>query len=1514
MTTPYAAFARLLPLFCCILPIFGSAQTTAVFPDKPEEFIVKMGEFMTATKRPDMEEAYQVFKKNYKNGVFSPAEMERVIKVSNLLATQRLSAFPYYKNYLNAVSAVANDPDTLLFNRWFNFTEQAIGGLDAGRTKPIGQFLQFSVDFLENRALKLGEAGAVNWKIQGGQFAFEYADNRPLLRCTGVNLIGVRKVDSIEVFGTSGFYLPFENIWQGEGGKVSWADAGLDSTVYAVMSHYKIETTKPLFSCDTVTMYYPLYFPKGPIQGKFENNVVVKTKGQAVQYPRFESFDKTLKINKIGEGVEYLGGFKLWGSSVYGYGTSGEPAHLTVFNKKRQRIFYGTSELFIIKREDRIVSEGVDAKLFMDNDSLFHPAAFFRLDIKNQIIDLSRGEKGSEKNPFFSSFYNMNLDVEKISWHVNEDSLEIGSRPGMTKGVEQKVRFESSNRFDPGEYVRMQNIGDRNPIATLYTLWLEKTKLDMTKERIVTDNEFAQALNPKFDYSSIQTLLAEMVAKGFINYYFDRHEIELRDKLIHYALASQGKKDYDSINIESVSTGANAQLNLKTKETLIHEVDKLELSNRQKVAVKPNGREMTLLQNRDMRFGGRMFAGFALFEGENLHFTYDKFQVEMDSVRHLDFYLPTGEKDPKTGAPQATAMNSTVELVSGILLVDAPNNKSGKVDLEIFPSLQAKKPSFVFYDRPAIQGGVYKRDSFYFKLDPFSFNGLDSYTAEQLKFKGEMQSADIFPVFKETIVVRDEDKSFGFVHKTPAAGYPTYAKKGTYTGQIDLSNKGFLGQGKVEYLTADIESEDIVFRPKRMTCTAKKFFMEEDRTNAVKVPQARGQDVQVNWLPYRDSMYVQSKAKAFELFKAEGYTHNGMLILTPSGLKGRGEFEWTGGKLTSKIISYGPFQASADTADLQIKALDGTGIAFDSRNVDGELDFDAQSGHFKANTANAATTLPLDQYKTSMNEFTWDMRAQTITFKSDEKKPGIFVSIDPDRDSLAFSGKTAFYDMKTNLLKIGGVPVIKSADAYIYPETGDIEIQEGGLMTQLKNARIVADTLSKYHTIDSATVDILGKKLFKATGFYQYNIPGYPQEVFFNDIIGERRGPGTQATKNVLTTASGDLAEKDSFRMDVKTFFRGKIILKSSQPNLRFFGFAKLDAYKFPNNLGFTVFSDVNKHDPTIRIKNSKNEKDEPLVTGFFVSKDVGECYPRILLPAYDRVDRMLLNCKDVYKYDSKTDRFTFGDSIKVVGQNLRGSKMVFDNRVGTVQGEGPLNIGSGLKYMKVTAAGRLKTDFNKPDSVFHTVTGEFLSGVEITLPKVLLEAMLNDIRAASFDAPPVAYAQYGPFYQAALAEMVTEEKDRAEAQENLKNGLFYLPKKDNKYTFLLGRHTVLWNDEYQSFVSTEDKIPLIALNGEPIAKMFTTYVEYRMPGNEDDRFYLYIRVSADLWYFFGYQAGALNVVSGSTKFNDMLIAMKPKDLQVKMPDGQTYEIVAANPSLADAFVNRVKAGRVKGN
>jgi hypothetical protein len=114
-------------------------------------------------------------------------------------------------------------------------------------------------------------------------------------------------------------------------------------------------------------------------------------------------------------------------------------------------------------------------------------------------------------------------------------------------------------------------------------------------------------------------------------------------------------------------------------------------------------------------------------------------------------------------------------------------------------------------------------------------------------------------------VVRDEDKSFGFIHRTPQTGYPTYTKRGNYTGELDLSNRGLKGKGLLEYLTADIESEDLLFKPKQTTGTARRFFMTEDRTSAVKVPQAKGENVSVNWLPFKDSMYCGKPGKSIRL-------------------------------------------------------------------------------------------------------------------------------------------------------------------------------------------------------------------------------------------------------------------------------------------------------------------------------------------------------------------------------------------------------------------------------------------------------------------------------------------------------------------------------------------------------------------------------------------------------------------------------------------------------------------------
>ncbi len=54
------------------------------------------------------------------------------------------------------------------------------------------------------------------------------------------------------------------------------------------------------------------------------------------------------------------------------------------------------------------------------------------------------------------------------------------------------------------------------------------------------------------------------------------------------------------------------------------------------------------------------------------------------------------------------------------LLIDNPNNKSGFQQFPQYPIFNSNESSFVYYDASSIFNGIYKRDSFYFRLEPFT--------------------------------------------------------------------------------------------------------------------------------------------------------------------------------------------------------------------------------------------------------------------------------------------------------------------------------------------------------------------------------------------------------------------------------------------------------------------------------------------------------------------------------------------------------------------------------------------------------------------------------------------------------------------------------------------------------------------------------------------------------------------------------------------------------------------------
>lgn len=1488
-----------------------------VFSDNPKEFLKGLKEYMTASKNAEMLDIYKTFEDQFNSGLFDDQDFAFIHRTSNQALEKNIPANPYFGRYLQNLLLLKekHTADAALFSEWHEVTQELILKMEGRKLKPIKAFFDFGLTFFEKQALRYSDKG-VSWYVRDGDYRFVYENGRAFVVFEKADLEGQLRKNTMRLKGAKGIYDPAKKEWHGEGGTGVWESTSPSTDKeYQLMGNYKLELDKTVYQIDSVLLSYPELLGQGPIMGTYQDKFFTgSNKAKAVSYPRFESLRTDIPIDRIGEHMKLVGGLRIHGEKIYGFGTKNEKAVFKVYDEQEVEKVRITSEVFVMKKGEKMTGQSAHCTLFFGADSLYHPSSDFKWNMADNSIELTRGDRGNDRNPYFSSLHQVNIDVNHIKWWINTNKVELGHRPVSFSRVEQKVVFESLKYFKESDYHRLQNISSTNPISVI------KIFSDEQKSRQLDADALAKRFNPRFDISSINSLIYDLVAKGFINYDKDQQIVEVKDKVFHYANASQKMTSFDQLRIESLADSTNATLDLANHTITTTGVKSLTFNQRHRVALKPQAGIIRLKENRNMDFDGKLFAGFSTFHGKDFSFYYDNNHIEMDSVRYFDVFLPSGKLD-QYQRPEALSIASRIEHASGVLLIDAPENKAGDENIDFFPSFKSQTKASIFYDHPQTLGACYPRDSFYFHLDPFSLNNLDRLTKDQLAFAGTMISAGIFSEFKETVRLDEEDQSLGFTTQTPAAGYSNYEGKGTYHGEISLSNRGFLGKGNIQYLGASIDSEDIVFKPKQMTSTADQFNLQEDRAGAVEVPQTLGYDVSIDWRPYVDSMYIRSKEKPFELFKAANYTLEGLQILTPGGLKGRGQFNWEQGKMNAKLMSFGAFSAKADTAELQIMTFGMDDFAFDTRNVQTDLDFDRKIGWVKANDENHITTMPYNQYLTTLDEFDWDMEAHTITFKNEGGKLGDFTSFHPDKDSLFFQGATAFYDLKTNELKIGGVPLIQASDAFIYPSDGNIEITTGGELSEFSNAKIIADTISRYHVINRATVKILGRKEYRASGFYEYHIGDRKQEIEFKEIVGTRVGKGKRSEKKTVTRATGEVGPEDQLYIDKHLLFRGTINLNAEEVNLDFSGFGKLVSPSLPKAHWFSISSKADKNNFAINYDQPKNFAGQHLENGIYLSKEHARLYPAVMAPLYFSKDRPIFVAKGeekgLFKYDAKADEFIFGDSMRVQGKSRYGNIMRLDNRTGKTMAKGQIHLGSGLAHVQIQAAGEIQTQLKQEADGNHgparlEMEVKAMTGIDFQIPDRLMKILITDLQASTFDARPIDYQKDHKFYEEALPGFIPDAKVLMQQIAEMKNYGLDIPGKYNKFPLLFSQLTLQWEEDFQSFINKEEMVGLASVNGVAVNRQVKAYLEFRMPSNGDDRLYIYLISPSEDWYFFGYKQGILSMVSSNAKFNEALTGMKEKDRSFKQKDGSTYEVQAVAENTAQMFVNRVKSLQTK--
>ncbi len=511
------------------------------------------------------------------------------------------------------------------------------------------------------------------------------------------------------------------------------------------------------------------------------------------------------------------------------------------------------------------------------------------------------------------------------------------------------------------------------------------------------------------------------------------------------------------------------------------------------VWAKPNSKKVIIKQNRRLVFDGEIqTVGQANYRAKGLTFDYDTFQVAMKEAEIGFIERDSLNRPVKDSLGNFKEMANKVKSANGVLRLAFPKNKSGELkryaqQSKPYPYFAAEPGAYIAFDGKEVLDGSYSqidsatgRNKVRIDLEKFRMDSLTSRGVEKTVLDGMFHSGGIFPDFKITARIMP-DKSFGFMHdfkqhrdsldKEPtgkyAEGYPLYkhikgenaaiftdhddekrwaydrhekdGKEITNQWNIMLDNQGIRGNGKINYLTAQLSSNDYVFYPDSATALGKmakkkKMLLKPDLTlskanfdklplvepqswgfieanpnfNGISYPDVSMRNFRMNWEVRADSMRLTStfeevkdpsnpkktikKPLPFEIYgKPVAYkldandsslvsTFEGTLVLNPKQLAGDGIIQNKGAVAKSDNFVFQMSRYHADNADyFEIKSTDPKKPALRAENV--RIDYDLEERFSTIVTNNPRRQnfkFPFVEYATSLGQARWEFDAKKV--------------------------------------------------------------------------------------------------------------------------------------------------------------------------------------------------------------------------------------------------------------------------------------------------------------------------------------------------------------------------------------------------------------------------------------------------------------------------------------------------------------------------------------------------------
>jgi hypothetical protein len=1474
----------------------SKAQALKSFTPDNVKFLLEMQSFLEETNEKEAEKLMEKFTPVWNSGKISNDQKQLVYETSNAMLKKRMKAFPDFVNYMNAIMGFVESNQTAQsFDNW----HKSLDKLMKGTVRKYGDYLEVCFNLFSSNTLY--ESPNVRWSSNKNTYIFEF-DTLPKILFSGIDLTCSAKGDSSVIYNTKGAYYPNLKKFFGDGGKINWTRAGMQQgDAYADLKKYSIDLTGNDYTLDSVTFYVPKYFST-PLKGRVFDKLLANIDSSKITYPRFTSYNQNLEIKELIKGASYKGGFSLYGNKMVGSGNKDEDAHLSFMREGKPFMIFG-SKSFVVK-PDRIVSDKASVSILWEKngkrDSIYHPGIELKYLTEKKEISVLTNTQTNSAAPFFDSYHKVDMYFDQLTWKVDDPMIDLKIISGAG---EVKLTFESANFFRDQRFQQIQGVSEESPLYTL------KKYAEKSGSRVIYVSDIAQSM--RINEAQIRRWFLELAVGGFLIYDNIDQKAILKDKLYYYLQADIGKVDYDVLEFSSQISGkANATINLLNFDINMRGVSKVALSDTQNVFVVPLEQELTLKQNRDFTFAGRVHAGNLDFFGKDFAFDYEKFKIVLNNVDSLRLKVLSDTVDLNGKYPKIP-LKSVIQGITGELFVDREDNKSSYKKSPEYPILKSTKESFVYYEYQYIFDSIYRHDNFYFKNDPFTIDSLDNYSKEGLAFTGTFSSAGIFASMKETLVLMP-DYSLGFVKTTPPEGLLAYNGKGTYHNQISLSHRGLRGDGQIDFLSSHTTSNDVKFFPDSANADAVLFEIDKKLVGTVAFPHVKAEDVYINWRPKQDKMFVFKKTKNMELYDNKA-SLDGNLILASKGINANGKISFDQAELLSNNFFIKEKDFGADTSDFHLNSNVENVFALETKNMKSKIDLEKRVGEFSSNGSGSYVSFPLNQYICYIEQFKWfmdnkDIQLASAAGTSTKTKTNIegseFISTNPMQDSLRWFAPDANYNLSDYVIRARKVKEILVADASIIPDSGKVVIEKDAKMQTLLNSKVIANTTTKYHTVVNGTINVAGRKSYSGTGEYEYtDMSGVKHLIALTQI-------GVDTSRQ--TFANGVIPDTLQFSISPNVQYKGKVSLHAASKLLSFSGYAQLNhgCDKIEKNW-FGFASEIDPAGVIIPVRAPKSETGDRLSVAIAFASDSANVYSTFLSQKRRAGDSEILSAEGSLKYNTATKEYTIIDEY-VADNKKKGSKddkdsteskgqktgnfLTLNDRKCIVYGEGRVNIGSDFGQFALTPVGSVQNDLEKDEVEF-----DVLADLDFMFNEEALKYFASTI-TDNPTLPPTNDTR--PVYQRALSQILGKDKaDKITSEINLYGSPKKIPE-ELQHAIVLTDLKLYWDKNTLTFRS-KGNIGVGFVGKNVIGRMLKGYFEIQRK-RTGDACNLYLEVNPSQWYYFNYQRGVMQAVSSETKFNDFISNMKEEKRIADEKGGkQPYQYMISTDRKKNDFVNR---------